>query len=1154
MQIHSEYENQERMLTMKNGIVLFTILTLLSGTHSPALSKSIVKTDISPDYSAANLYFHNNSPGITSENATPGSKKTLIVELKEKPLLDIYNSMGDVDMQDDAGKEDTSFSDFKNTAQADHLEHRAMDLQNKTIQKISKELKKGNEVGIKDQFTDVINAFVMKGDAADIERIKGLPHVKNVYISNNYERILPAQDSTPHMETGTGNYLMHADHLPFQGEGMTIAILDTGIDTKHKAFSKKPDNQKYSKSRIEKILANNELAAETLNGSALSPDDVYVNDKIPFAYDYSDKDADVNPTEESIALGNDHGTHVAGIAAANSPAMAGIAPQAQLVIMKVFSDHHTLTDDTTCLAAFEDCMALDVDVINMSFGKACGYSNDETDLLNGVLNRIQKAGINLAVSAGNNGSSAMFNAYNAPLSSNPDTSTIGSPASFTAPIAVACANNKVTYEPCFMLHDGTKIAYDDYTNALYGVNKSFAGLVASGSALEYCSLSDSNTNQNIQGKVVVVDTIPDTYDEIIENAASHGAVGLIIINAAPLRSTKLKTYYFPIVCISAANCAKLLNQDSFAFTIPYTFMPHDSPGAMYQLSSWGATPDLLLKPEITAIGGSVYAPLPKNRYGNKAGTSMACPQIAGISAIVKQYIQKDPKYAALTKTDMESLVSNLLMSTAIPIMTSCRSVSGAAVTTAYSPRRQGAGLVNAQAALDTKAVIYTAEGTKRPVLNFGDDVEEAGIYTKSFHVKNYSEKPLTYVADSSVMTESWHSNGKNTFISEVPTLLENKAHFTLSNRTVTTASPSAIILAPHEDIEISVRITLTKNDKEYIKEHFCNGSFVEGFFRLISLNEDGVDLGLPFVGFFGDWTKAPILDSATTYDNPKKEGYEPASNISYMALQSLPYYHRYLSHLRSYLGKENNFLILGQNRYNPVPVFDPGKIAFSPNNDGILDEFWWSYVPLRGPKHTEYTITDSSGRTLYQLSSSVDRKSICSTSTYLFTNNLTKIRWNGKNQNGTALPNNAVVTFQFKASLDYTVHGQNNRKDTILLPITIDTQAPDLVEAVFDKDHTIHAVVKDNQYVAAIVVYDFNHSSANTVISGILLNETEKNVTSSVSLPCGNETGKQYLISVADYAGNTSNYIISADTATVDSPVLHSSWQRKGAAVCGLAD
>ena len=74
---------------------------------------------------------------------------------------------------------------------------------------------------------------------------------------------------------------------------------------------------------------------EGLTGNAL-----YVSSKIAFGFNYIDGDLDI--THDNDQQG-DHGTHVAGIVAANlaDGSVTGVAPQAQLMILKVFPDGST---------------------------------------------------------------------------------------------------------------------------------------------------------------------------------------------------------------------------------------------------------------------------------------------------------------------------------------------------------------------------------------------------------------------------------------------------------------------------------------------------------------------------------------------------------------------------------------------------------------------------------------------------------------------------------------------------------------------------------------------------------------------------------------------------------------------------------------------
>ena len=165
---------------------------------------------------------------------------------------------------------------------------------------------------------------------------------------------------------------------------MTIAVLDTGLDTAHPAFANAPADAKFTKDYISGVLQAADLNAEVLM-PGVTADDVYLSAKIPFAFDYAGKDAQVAPGSKWDAENLEHGTHVAGIAA--------------------------------------------------------GYAVDGEDaLINDVYNKLDDAGIMVITAAGNETSSSYMNSYgtNAPLTGDPDNSDVtvtaeyqGMTASFT---------------------------------------------------------------------------------------------------------------------------------------------------------------------------------------------------------------------------------------------------------------------------------------------------------------------------------------------------------------------------------------------------------------------------------------------------------------------------------------------------------------------------------------------------------------------------------------------------------------------------------------------------------------------------------------------------------------------------------------------------
>jgi lactocepin len=129
--------------------------------------------------------------------------------------------------------------------------------------------------------------------------------------------------------------------------------------------------------------------------------------------------------------------------------------------------------------------------------------------------------------------------------------------------------------------------------------------------------------------------------------------------------------------------------------------PSPTAGQMSDFTSWGVTPNLDFKPEITAPGGNILSTLNDNSYGMMSGTSMAAPYVAGGSTLVEERVDKDFGVAGLARTKM---TKNILMNTSRPqedISSLSKQLGIEGIP--YSPRRQGAGLMDLYAAMQTSA-------------------------------------------------------------------------------------------------------------------------------------------------------------------------------------------------------------------------------------------------------------------------------------------------------------------------------------------------------------------------------------------------------------------------------------------------------------------
>ena len=139
-------------------------------------------------------------------------------------------------------------------------------------------------------------------------------------------------------------------------------------------------------------------------------------------------------------INSDHGTHVAGIIAGKDDTITGVAPNAQLIIMKTFSDVESSARTGWILSALEDCVMLGVDVINMSLGTDCGFSRPtDKENVNNIYDKIKEAGISLVVAASNSYNSTFGSEKNGNLglTSNPDSATVGSPSTYDAALSIA---------------------------------------------------------------------------------------------------------------------------------------------------------------------------------------------------------------------------------------------------------------------------------------------------------------------------------------------------------------------------------------------------------------------------------------------------------------------------------------------------------------------------------------------------------------------------------------------------------------------------------------------------------------------------------------------------------------------------------------------
>ncbi len=280
-------------------------------------------------------------------------------------------------------------------------------------------------------YSFIANGFSLAIPFRYVDALRKLSGVKNVTVSTMYSMPRDVEEidlEAVYSDSDAFTGIEEAHEAGYTGAGTVIAVLDTGFELGHEAFDCDVKNPTYSKKDITLKSAFGFLNTIVPQFSAH-----YISPKIPYRWDYAKVDKGVhNPN-------SDHGTHVAGIIGANSAGKTGAAPDAQLLLMKVFDDKKdAVAKEYVILAALDDCVKLKADVVNMSLGSDCGQAPDDP-FTAAVVRRLQRAGVNVVTSAGNGASLSNFDRVSgAPMNIDLfDYGTAGSPGSYAPFLSVA---------------------------------------------------------------------------------------------------------------------------------------------------------------------------------------------------------------------------------------------------------------------------------------------------------------------------------------------------------------------------------------------------------------------------------------------------------------------------------------------------------------------------------------------------------------------------------------------------------------------------------------------------------------------------------------------------------------------------------------------
>ncbi len=930
-----------------------------------------------------------------------------------------------------------------------------------------------------EDYAAVLSGFELVIKASDFDAVcDSLGDGMKVIVGEEYE---PAEtelvENTVNVfDTG----IFDSSESGYDGSGTVVAVLDTGLDSNHTAFSVDNFTSETLGLTYDDVAAviGKTAASEQLAG--LTASDVYINEKVPYGFDYADSDPDVYSTH------NNHGTHVSGVIVGNDDTIRGVAPNAQIVSMKIFSDVMDTARTAWILAALEDCVVLGVDVINMSIGTACGFSREsDEEAVDGIYDKIREAGISMVVAASNSFSSAYGSEANGNLglTSNPDTGTVGSPSTYEGVMSVASISG---VETPYLLYNNTIIYFIESTNSAAEENNFCDTLLGDKDSIKIdyvlvpgVGRSADYTGLDVKGKIALVRRGSNTFEEKAIIAQEQGAAGIIIYNNVS-GDIKMNVGDATLaVCSISQDDGEMLAKNqkgTLKISRDQTSGPFIS-----DFSSWGPAPNLSIKPEITAHGGSILSSVTGGSYDRLSGTSMACPNLSGVVLLLRQYVKENFPDIAEDSVKVNAMVNSLMMSTA--------DIALGKNGLPYSVRKQGAGLANLQASLDTPAYIttYDAEGAAmdKVKLELGDDPEKTGVYEMSFSITNFGKKKVAYELGSYVMTEGVSETktgaGKTT-VTEESYLLEGASLEILSVEGGRKSGDKVTVKAG-ETATVKVKLTLSDEDKAYLDASFENGMYVEGFITLEAKSGTKIDMNVPYLAFYGDWTEAPMLD-LTYYDTNADElddGIDFEDKTMADAYATRPVggvSDDYVSYLGSYyfMQDPDDMVIAANENY----------VALS-NQVGTIHSlrFVWAGM-LRNATKIEITITDDvTGEVVFETVDADVRKSYSDGGAMIYPANV-EVEFDTTEYN---LENNSEYTVRLVGYLDYGEGGlETNKNNVFEFPLVADFEAPTVTDVQYYYEYD--KSMKKNRLYADVMIYD-NHYAMSSQIGYVTMGTDE---------------------------------------------------------------
>ena len=552
-----------------------------------------------------------------------------------------------------------------------------------------------SDIEIIAQTKNLTNGIIVKSNGKSLSSLLGNASVSAILPIYDYE--LDVVESAIYMK---GTALINAGVA--SGQGVRVAILDTGVDYTHAAMGGPGTAEAYE-----------DAAAD------LADTPVWPQGQVIGGWDFVDGDPDPLDYYQS------HGTHV-------THSVLGLAPDAGVYMYSVCGSNGC--SGAAQMMALEAAMdpngdgdiADRVDVINMSLGGNFGTTRGGA--VQEMLDKAALLGVISAISAGNDG---------------PTPFIVGGPSTTKSVMSVGAMTHPTAE---------TNIITSLFNGAEISAGSAGFGPDELGFTNENSSIVYPEENQNgceafgddidFTDQVVLIDRGACAFTSKVKNAQLKGAKFVIIVNnvegggAIGLGGSD-DTITIPSIGISMEDGQiikdALVGDDAFTFS--FTSELVKTPGAIASFTSRGPSSDGWLKPEITAPGVDILTAFPGggDQLSPISGTSFSSPMTAGVMALLKEAL---PNRTAL------ELKATLMNSANLDVTMEARTLNPDAALAPIS--YIGAGLVDAEKAAMLPVAAWDKE-TKQAALAFGlMNLSGHKAVTKTVTIKNFSADAKTY--------------------------------------------------------------------------------------------------------------------------------------------------------------------------------------------------------------------------------------------------------------------------------------------------------------------------------------------------------------------------------------------------------------------------